>query len=236
MRSFSGFPDNSRYTPVPNLLFGPLLEEIDDVGVLKCLLRTIWLHSQKKGFPRFLTWEDLVADTILAKALSGGDASHAADLKATLDKAVQLNALIHLGVEAARGMVDVYMPNTQEGRRAAQHLGGHKLDGGVAYQTEALPSPVSRPNIFTLYEENIGIITPIIAEELKEAEDSYPEEWVEEAFRESVLRNRRSWHYIEAILKGWATEGREYGESGGRSKKVDSRDWIRRHGLPRSSR
>ncbi|MCH7997643.1 MAG: DnaD domain protein, partial [Chloroflexi bacterium] len=94
----------------------------------------------------------------------------------------------------------------------------------------------SRPNIFSLYEENIGIMGHIMAEELKEAEKSYPQEWIEEAFREAVVQNKRSWRYIEAILKGWMTEGREHGEPGRHSKKVDAREWIRRHGLPRPSR
>lgn len=231
-----GFPDNSRYTPVPNLLFGPLLEEIDDLPVLKCLLRILWLHYQKKGFPRFLTWEELMADRTLARALSAGGSSFNSDLEDTLGKAQQLGVLIHLRVEAAQGVVDVYMPNSQEGRRAAQHLEANKLDTALPVHGKPQPPPISRPNIFALYEENIGIIGHIMAEELKEAEKSYPQEWVEEAFREAVVHNKRSWRYIEAILKGWMTEGREHGEPGRHSKKVDAREWIRRHGLPRSSR
>ena len=31
------------------------------------------------------------------------------------------------------------------------------------------------PNIFTMYEENIGLLTPMIAEELRDAEKTYPE-------------------------------------------------------------
>jgi DnaD/phage-associated family protein len=231
-----GFPDNSRFTPVPNLLFGPLLEEIDDLLVLKCLLRILWLHSQKKGFPRFLTWEELIADRTLARALSDGGSPFSVALENTLGKAQQIGVLIHLRVEAAPGIVEVYMPNSQEGRRAAQHLEAHTLDEALPIPGNPQPTPVSRPNIFALYEENIGIIGHIMAEELKEAEKSYPQEWIEEAFREAVVQNKRSWRYIEAILKGWVTEGRENGEPGRHSKKVDAREWIRRHGLPRPSR
>ena len=238
MSSSEGFPDNSRFTPVPNLLFGPLLEKIDDLLVLKCILRVLWLHYQKKGFPRYLTWDELTADRTLAKALSTGSPSSNtnAALENALEKAQQLGVLIHLRLEATQGFVDVYMPNGQEGRRAAQHLGAHTLDATPPAPGKSHPSSISRPNIFSLYEENIGIIGHIMAEELKEAEKSYPQEWIEEAFREAVVHNKRSWRYIEAILKGWMTEGREHGESGRHSKKVDSREWIRRHGLPRPSR
>ena len=37
----SEFPPRVRYTPVPNPLFGPLLEQIDDLAELKCTLRVI---------------------------------------------------------------------------------------------------------------------------------------------------------------------------------------------------
>ena len=67
-------------------------------------------------------------------------------------------------------------------------------------------------NIFALYEQNIGIITPMIAEELKEAEKIYPRRWIEEAFKEAVALNKRSWRYIARILERWASEGRDSGE------------------------
>jgi len=67
-------------------------------------------------------------------------------------------------------------------------------------------------NIFSLYEQNIGIITPMIAEELKEAERLYPRQWIEEAFKEAVTLNKRSWKYIARILERWASEGKDSGE------------------------
>jgi DNA replication protein len=67
-------------------------------------------------------------------------------------------------------------------------------------------------NIFTLYEQNIGMITPMIAEELKEADKLYPPQWIEEAFKEAVTLNKRSWKYIARILERWASEGKDVGE------------------------
>jgi DnaD/phage-associated family protein len=65
-----------------------------------------------------------------------------------------------------------------------------------------------QPNIFRLYEENIGPLTPMIAEALREAESTYPAQWVEEAFRIAVENNVRRWRYVEAILRSWQEEGR----------------------------
>jgi DNA replication protein len=71
---------------------------------------------------------------------------------------------------------------------------------------------LSTTNIFMLYEQNIGIITPMIAEELQEAEKIYPPQWIEEAFKEAVTLNKRSWRYIARILERWASEGKDSGE------------------------
>ncbi|HEV2474582.1 MAG TPA: DnaD domain protein, partial [Chthonomonadales bacterium] len=68
---------------------------------------------------------------------------------------------------------------------------------------------IERPNIFILYEQNIGLLSPLIADELKDAAEQYPVEWIEAAFREAVLHNKRKWSYIRAILRRWETEGRQ---------------------------
>jgi DnaD/phage-associated family protein len=86
---------------------------------------------------------------------------------------------------------------------------------GVLEDVYSLTSDSRQPltvNIFALYEQNIGIITPMIAEELKEADKIYPPRWIEEAFKEAVTLNKRSWRYIARILERWASEGKDSGE------------------------
>jgi DnaD/phage-associated family protein len=82
-------------------------------------------------------------------------------------------------------------------------------------------------NIFALYEQNIGMITPMIAEELKEAERLYPPQWIEEAFKEAVALNKRSWRYIARILERWASEGKDSGEHRRNIKKIDPDKYIK---------
>ena len=62
-------------------------------------------------------------------------------------------------------------------------------------------------NIFSLYEQNIGILTPLISEKLKDAEEDYPAEWIPEAFKEALNNNARNWGYIKAILDRWKVDG-----------------------------
>jgi hypothetical protein len=59
----------------------------------------------------------------------------------------------------------------------------------------------------------------MIAEELKEAEDTYPAEWIEQAVKEAVSLNIRKWRYIASILERWAAEGKDDGKAGPDSKK-----------------
>ncbi len=94
---------------------------------------------------------------------------------------------------------------------------------------------VKEKNIFTLYENNIGMLNPLISEELKEAEKVYPAAWVEDAFKEAVTLNKRSWRYIEAILKRWAVEGKNDGKLGKHQGNRGKRDLPARDAYPEPS-
>jgi len=82
-------------------------------------------------------------------------------------------------------------------------------------------------NIFALYEQNIGMITSLNAEELKEADKLYPPQWIEEAFKEAVALNKRSWRYIARILERWASEGKDSGKYKRDIKKDDPDKYIK---------
>jgi DnaD/phage-associated family protein len=117
-----------------------------------------------------------------------------------LHRAVERGTLLRAEAPDGRTDEDLLFANTPKGRAAVE-----------AIARGAWPEEIDtagRPNIFTLYEQNIGMLTPIIAEELREAEQTYPAGWIEDAFREAVSLNKRSWKYIHAILRRWRTEGK----------------------------
>lgn len=62
--------------------------------------------------------------------------------------------------------------------------------------------------ICRLYEGEIGIITPMIADAIRDAEKNYPVGWVEDAIQAASRRQVRNWAYIEAILKRWKIDGK----------------------------
>jgi len=122
------------------------------------------------------------------------DAADAADADTRANVEADSDAADAVGAAAARGTR----------RQTAQGLGS----GEARPLYHRLSVEVERPNIYTLYEQNIGLLLPLVAEELREAEEQYPWEWVEAAFREAVQQNKRKWSYIRAILKRWEIEGK----------------------------
>jgi DnaD/phage-associated family protein len=98
-----------------------------------------------------------------------------------------------------------YFLNSPRGRAAAETFARNQINAPEESGLSA--PPIERPNIFKLYEENIGPLTPIIAETLKDAEQTYPPEWVSEALEIAVKSNKRNWKYMEAILRRWKEEG-----------------------------
>jgi DnaD/phage-associated family protein len=73
---------------------------------------------------------------------------------------------------------------------------------------------IDRPSVFRLYEQNIGPLTPLVADQLIKALEIYPAQWVESAISEAVSYNRRSWRYISRILENWLAEGPGGGSTG----------------------
>jgi DnaD/phage-associated family protein len=243
--AFSGFPRDTLHTPTPDPLFGPLLEEIRDLAELKVALRGLYLLHHKRQGPRAVSLAEFLSDTTLLRGLGGGaearDADGAAEeIRRGLRQAVRRGVFL---VHGSGPDDTVFVLNNDAGRRALKWLKDNgTVIGEGAGPDEAPARPRERPNIFALYEDTIGTLTPIVAERLKEAEDRYPPGWIREAFEISALENKRSWQYIATILARWGSEGKSNWTGGsnddgkpGRNtpqnqRKKYSQDYERRRG------
>ena len=201
MKVFSGFPAGKiEVTPVPNLFFGEILPSMDDLAEIKVTLHLFWLLSLSKG--AHVREGDLRADRVLMESIKGCDAKPELALKRALDLAGERRTILRLNENDD----SLYFLNTDRGRHALEQMEKEYLPRHTLY-----PEPADvkdRPNIFSLYEQNMGLITPMLADELKEAEAQYPAEWIAEAFKLAVENNKRSWSYARKILERWQTEGR----------------------------
>jgi DnaD/phage-associated family protein len=170
-------------------------------------------------------WDPLEVKVVLTAALLGAgstpvaehDLAHEAlergvrgdgsdrDVRERVGEAVELAAargtLIRLAADDGTRWLLLGTDANKRRVRKGIALGGAPGVSGTVLRPE-------RPTIFALYEQNVGLVTPIIADRLVEALERYPERWIEEAIGEAVSYNRRSWRYIQRILENWATEGR----------------------------
>jgi len=218
MRVFSGFPSGRvRHISLPEPLFTELIPLIDDLAELKLTLHVLWRLERHPGKVRYLRRTELMADSVLTASLSNLGPSPLETLTQALERAVARGTLLR--VEAAMGGLseELYFANTPRGRAAVEMIrrGEWPADLEVPEQ----------PNIFTLYEQNIGLLTPLIADELRQAEQEYPAGWIEDAFHEAVAQNVRKWSYVRAILERWSAEGRD-DEAARRTRDADRRRYI----------
>ncbi len=214
MKQFNGFPARMQFTPVPNLFFSSLMSQIEDISELKTTLYIFWLIYGKRGYPRFVTYHELLANKSLISSLGGGRKPVEEVLGYALEMAVKRGTILHLVVDADGVSEDAYFLNTESDKRAVAKIRNGELAlAGLKAGKQIQPSvhTESMTDIFTLYEQNIGMLTPLIAEWLGEAEKNYPEAWIRGAIKEAVSLNKRSWRYIDRILERWAAEGKSDG-------------------------
>ncbi len=59
------------------------------------------------------------------------------------------------------------------------------------------------------YEEEIGMLTPMIADDLKAVAGVMPVQWILDAIHEAAVQNKRGWKYVLAILTRWKAQGNQ---------------------------
>ena len=215
MKTFSGFPPGKIHNVnVPEPVFTDLIPLIDDLAELKLTLHALWRLLRQRSRIRYLSHADLASDDVLRTSLGGapGDV-----LRQALARAVERGTLLQVEAAAGDASEPLYFANTPKGRAAVEAI----ARGEWPDELES----AGRPNIYSLYEQNIGMLTPLIADELRQAEQDYSAEWIEEAFREAVTQNIRKWSYVRAILEQWRVEGRR-DETSRRPREADRRRYI----------
>jgi DnaD/phage-associated family protein len=201
MEKFSGFTSSETFTQIPDT-FIYLLKEINDAAELKVTLYAIWRIEHIEGHFRAMCETDFEPES-LGMSLE--------EIQIGLEKSVERGIMLkrrpeRSSVEGAEHEADVfYFLNSPRGRLAAEAF----AKGQWRESAKILSSPLKKSNIFKLYEENIGPITPFLSDMLREAEKNYPSAWFEEAFEIAVSRNIRNWKYVEAILARWKEQGKD---------------------------
>lgn len=204
---FTGFT-TEKLIGLPPELFTEVLPAITLPSELKVTLHVFYRMSRTRGgAPKRVNWDELLADRALKRGLRAISKLRPPEelLAEGLDAAVQRTTLLHVVLPEEGRAVNWYVVNTAANRMWAEQVetANQALHANGAFEDEA-------DTLITLYERNIGLVTPMLLDELREAEDRYPRHWIEDAMREAVHANARSWRYIRKVLERWAVHGRQH--------------------------
>ena len=225
-------PSTTTFTPVPDPLLGELLRDIDSLSELKCILRALWHIHRRKGPLRCVTLAELRADPVLAGEMD------LEEIEDAMNGGARRGIFARATVNAKEGRTTLFVLNQEIHRDALRRAVAGKIALPQIHEDWMAEPPRAkeRPTIFDLYEQEIGMITPLVSDELKEAEGEYPKEWIETAVREAALSGKRNWPYVRAILRRWNREGKSDGKFGRNSKAFDPQryveEFVQRRGSP----
>lgn len=205
---FDGFTSGKQPTfSIYSAFISELLPRIDDLAELKVTLYFMWAIQQREGRFRYLRRRDFLSDARFMAGLAGMDFEPGATLDTALERACARGTLLTIEIVLGGEAEQLYFINTELGRDALEQVA--RGDWIPSLNDEPVEIIPTRPNIYRLYEDNIGPLTPMIADTLKDAERTYPMSWIEEAFRIAVEGNARSWRFIQVVLDRWRAEGKK---------------------------
>lgn len=207
-----------RTIAIPEAFFTDVLPEITTIEELQVTLAIFRLLADQGGIAQPIAERIVLRDRLLRTAMRVEGSPREPDRRIAkgLDLATARGSLLRLDVGSSRRAAVWYYVNTVENRSTLAAVQRGAIAPPQALWADDADTPpdvhVERPNAFRLYEQNIGALTPLIADQIIRAIEDYPSDWIEDAIVEAVSYNRRSWRYITRILESWQTNGR--GESG----------------------
>lgn len=209
-------PQQGDRLEIPERFFSEVLPSITNISELKTslvILNEIGIRQKKD---QCLSYSNIKELEQFASIETAENQTLVQLIDLTLRNLVQLGVVFSRSSEV--GSVDpeeIYFLDDLEG-----HTLSENLKFGIVSPNVTVDNPKRDTTIFDLYEKIIGIIPGAqIAQELMEAEKTYPAQWIEDAFDEAVAQDVRRWAYIRAILASWSNGGRgNYdGKTGGRN-------------------
>lgn len=86
--------------------------------------------------------------------------------------------------------------------------------------------------LFSIFMNNISMVTPIIADAIEKAEKEYSFEWVKEAIELAGKNGAKSWNYCEKVLERWKREGKSERPGQRKQTAAQSGDYRRYANVP----
>jgi len=204
---------------IPRDLLVDALPEMTEIAEIQVTLAAARLLADRGGDDALVEEREIVRDAALRRALRVPGSPNEPDTRIAtgLELAVGRGTLLRVRTRQARDEQVWYLLANDAGRTLVYGMTSGAIAPPSSIWLGDAPPAVEpeRPTIFRLYEQNIALLTPLIAEQLVRAMETYPRDWIEDAIAEAVSYNRRSWRYVQSILQTWATQGRDDGQTRG---------------------
>ena len=220
MSEFKQIPKRGDRVEIPERFFLDVLPNITNILELKTSLIILNEIASQQTDGSFLNHADIENLEQLKLLETDGIQLSIELIESVLGKLTQSNLIFSMKLDLeSEDSGEIYFLDDPDGRKLSE-----KFKLGIVSLNITGDNPERDIDkgitIFDLYEKNIGIISGSqVAEELIEAEKTYPAQWLEDAFSEAVAQDVRRWAYIRAILASWSNGGRgNYdGKTGGRN-------------------
>lgn len=204
--------DNEPSIAIPVSFFTDLLPQMVNPAEIHVTLTIFRLAAEAGGMQAPIPERRLLRDKGLRQALrpEGSPRQPAQRIMEGIELALSRGTLLRFLVEHGKSHAAWYYVNTPDNRAAvaAMERGEQPPPAETWIDDEPPVVRLERPTVFRLYEQNIGPLTPLVADRIVKALDDYPSDWIEDGIEEAVTYNRRSWRYIERILENWSAQGR----------------------------
>lgn len=197
---------------IPLAFLTETVTEIGSMTELQVSLAMFRLVANLGGDETPIAERVILRDKPLRLALShdGISSDPAARILQGLELSVGRGTLLRFVASSGSARSSWYYLNTIVNRAmiASMERGGLPPPA-IIWEGDTAPEVSWDPaNIYRLYEQNIGPLTPLIADQISRAVSDYPGHWIEDAIAEAVSYNRRSWRYVLRILENWQASGR----------------------------
>ncbi|MCL4508406.1 MAG: DnaD domain protein [Chloroflexi bacterium] len=196
---------------VPTEFWDRVLERSGDTLELKLVLRVIRIIASRPVGRKYVKKSDVRADKVLIRLAQTADSAAASNAVAAALERALAHGLLQQIPDPDAGENTRIIVNIGQAYRHASSEGAAPVMTGATAESESPDKDQAVATVFQLYEANIGLVTPLIADALSRAVERYPEEWIKDAVTIAVELNKRSWRYIQRILERWETEGKDDG-------------------------
>lgn len=211
-RKPAGQASSHRPVPIPYEFLNDVVTEITSIDELQVTLAAFRIASELEGAETPIAERMIMRDGPIRKAMRKSGITNDPDerILSGLELAVGRGTLLRFVAKHGRKEAYWYYINTPVNRHTIAAMErGALAPPAIIWEGKTVPTVVSDPpNAFRLYEQNVGPLTPLIADQITQAIRDYPADWLEDAIGEAVAYNRRSWRYILTILENWKATGR----------------------------